>query len=55
MGKEMLIAGFGRIGKSLIKKCLGFDMKVIVYDPFLDEKTINGDYYSLRFRKFRLM
>jgi len=42
MGKEMLIAGFGRIGKSLIKKCLGFDMKVIVYDPFLDEKTING-------------
>ena len=24
MGKEILIAGFGRIGKSLIKKCLGF-------------------------------
>ena len=42
MGKEILIAGFGRIGKSLIKKCLGFDMKVNVYDPFLDTKTINS-------------
>jgi len=41
MGKEMLIAGFGRIGKSLIKKCLGFDMKVNVYDPFIDSKIIN--------------
>ena len=41
MGKEMLIAGFGRIGKSLIKKCLGFDMNVNVYDPFLSAKTIN--------------
>ena len=40
MGKDILIAGFGRIGKSLIKKCLGFDMNVLVYDPFLDDKTI---------------
>ena len=31
-----------RGGKSLIKKCLGFDMKVSVYDPFLDEKIINN-------------
>jgi D-3-phosphoglycerate dehydrogenase len=28
MGKVILIAGFGRIGKSLIKKCLVFDMNV---------------------------
>jgi len=40
MGKEILIAGFGRIGKSLIKKCLGFDMNVSVYDPFLDAEMI---------------
>ena len=39
--KEMLIAGFGRTGKKLIKRCLGFDMKIKVFDPFLDEKTIN--------------
>jgi D-3-phosphoglycerate dehydrogenase len=38
--KEILIAGFGRIGKNLIKKCLGFDMAVKVYDPFVDEKVI---------------
>ena len=42
MGKEILIAGFGRIGKSLIKKCLGFDMKAKIYDPFLDEKIIKN-------------
>jgi len=40
--KEILIAGFGRIGKNLIKKCLGFDMKVKVFDPFVDEKIISN-------------
>ena len=38
--KEILIAGFGRIGKNLIKKCIGFNMKVKVFDPFVDEKII---------------
>ncbi|MDA0765053.1 MAG: NAD(P)-dependent oxidoreductase [Proteobacteria bacterium] len=38
--KTVLIAGFGRIGKKLIKKCLGFDMKVIVFDPYVDDKVI---------------
>ena len=36
----MLIVGFGRIGKSLIKRCLGFDMKINVFDPFVDDKII---------------
>ena len=40
--KKILIIGFGRIGKKLIKKCLGFDMKVLVYDPYIDEKTITS-------------
>ena len=40
--KEILIAGFGRIGKNLIKRCLGFDMKVNVFDPFIDESTIKS-------------
>jgi len=39
--KEILIAGFGRIGKNLIKKCLAFNMNVKVYDPFVEEKIIN--------------
>ncbi len=38
--KEMFIVGFGRIGKSLIKRCLGFDMKVNVFDPFVSAEVI---------------
>jgi D-3-phosphoglycerate dehydrogenase len=38
--KEILIIGFGRIGKNLIKKCLGFDMKVNIYDPFISTDAI---------------
>ena len=40
MNKEILILGFGRIGKNLIKRCIGFEMKVKVYDPFIDESVI---------------
>ncbi len=40
--KEILIAGFGRIGKNLIKRCLGFEMKVNVYDPFIDKEIIKS-------------
>ena len=38
--KEILIAGFGRIGKALIKRCLNFEMKVKIYDPYVDKKVI---------------
>ena len=40
--KKILIVGFGRIGRKLIKKCLGFEMKVYVYDPFVDKKIIES-------------
>ncbi len=40
LNKEILIAGFGRIGKSLIKMCLGFNMTVKVFDPFVKEDVI---------------
>ena len=40
--KEILIAGFGRIGKNLIKRCLGFEMKVNVYDPFVSKEIIKS-------------
>ena len=32
LNKNILIAGFGRIGKKLISRCLAFDTKVYVYD-----------------------
>ena len=40
--KKFLIIGFGRIGRKLIKRCLGFEMKVYAYDPFVDQKTIES-------------
>ena len=41
-GKNILIAGFGRIGQSLIKRCLGFEMNVFVYDPFISSEKIES-------------
>ena len=40
--KKILIIGFGRIGKKLIKRCLGFEMKPYIYDPFVDKKVIES-------------
>ena len=40
--KNILIAGFGRIGKALIKRCLGFEMNVFIYDPYVSEKIIEN-------------
>ena len=40
--KTILIVGFGRIGRKLIKRCLGFEMKVLVYDPYVDKKIIES-------------
>ena len=36
--KNILIAGFGRIGKCLLKKCKGLEMNIFVYDPFVSEE-----------------
>ena len=38
--KNILIIGFGRIGKALAKRCLGFDSKVYIYDPYIDSSVI---------------
>ena len=40
--KNFLIVGFGRIGQSLIKRCLGFEMNVFVYDPYVERKKIEN-------------
>ena len=42
LNKKILIIGFGRIGRKLIKRCQGFDMRVYAYDPFVDQKTIES-------------
>ncbi len=38
--KNILIAGFGRIGQCLIKRCKGFEMNIFVYDPFVPKEVI---------------
>ena len=38
--KNLLVIGFGRIGSRLVKRALAFDMKVFVYDPYVDESEI---------------
>ena len=40
--KKILIVGFGRVGKKLIKRCLGFEMNVYVYDPFVEKKIVES-------------
>ena len=40
--KKIIIAGFGRIGKNLIKRCLGFEMKIHVYDPYVSSEIIES-------------
>jgi len=39
-GKTVLIVGFGRIGSRTSKRCVGFDMRVLVYDPYVDAAVI---------------
>ena len=40
--KNFLIAGFGRIGQTLIKRCLGFEMNVYVFDPYVSREKIES-------------
>jgi D-3-phosphoglycerate dehydrogenase / 2-oxoglutarate reductase len=39
-GKTMGIVGFGRIGQSVAKMALGLGMKVMAFDPFVTDATI---------------
>ncbi len=40
--KNILIAGFGRIGQCLIKRCKGFEMNVFVYDPYISKDIVES-------------
>jgi glyoxylate reductase len=42
-GKTVAVIGTGRIGKSFVKKAVGFDMDVVCYDPaYQDEKWVES-------------
>ena len=40
-GRTLGILGFGKIGQTLAKKAGGFGMRIVAYDPYLDDETIS--------------
>ncbi len=51
-GKTLGIIGFGRIGQATAKVALGAGMKVIFHDPFIENATIELDFYDGQKLKF---
>ncbi len=45
-GKSLLIVGFGRTGTRVASFACAFDMKVFVYDPYIDQSLITSAGYS---------
>ena len=41
-GKTIAIIGTGRIGLAMIKKCAGFDMNILCYDPRIPEPCLHS-------------
>ena len=42
-GKTLGLIGYGQVGSKVSKRALVFGMKVLVYDPYLDEEVITKD------------
>jgi D-3-phosphoglycerate dehydrogenase / 2-oxoglutarate reductase len=40
--KVLLVIGFGRIGTRIARRCLGMEMTVLVYDPYVAAATIRA-------------
>lgn len=45
-GKTLGILGIGRIGQATAKIALGVGMKVVAYDPFIENVSINLDFFD---------
>jgi len=53
-GKTLGVLGFGRIGQATAKIALGIGMKVIFYDPFIEEATIELSFFDGQSLSFSL-
>ncbi|MEE9350309.1 MAG: D-2-hydroxyacid dehydrogenase [Flavobacteriaceae bacterium] len=45
-GKTLGVYGFGRIGQATAKVALGVGMKVVAFDPFLEETNLELEFYD---------
>ncbi len=45
-GKTLGVIGFGRIGRATAKIALGVGMKVVFFDPFIEEASINLSFFD---------
>jgi len=41
-GKTLGLIGFGNIGKAIARRAKGFNLKVLVYDPYIDPKQVES-------------
>lgn len=41
-GKTVGLVGFGRVGREVCRKISGFDVKVLVYDPYVSDDIVLG-------------
>ncbi len=53
-GKTIAVLGTGRIGLALIRKCLGFDMNVLCYDPVYQNEKFVADTQQLMDMRHKL-
>ena len=40
MGRTIGIIGVGRIGRNVLKRLSGWDLKFLGYDPYVDQETV---------------
>ena len=41
-GKSLLLAGFGRIGAEVAKRAKAFDMRIMVFDPYVGDDSLDA-------------